>query len=121
MPAVEACSACRARGRGGHFSPYSEFGWSCCRRIEVKHRLTPLCRWFWPIPLITLCLLCPESPWWLIKKDRIESARKAIYRLVSKPKDDFNPDQIIALMQETDRLEREVGRSPICDYRADSC
>ncbi|RSH91617.1 hypothetical protein EHS25_008986 [Saitozyma podzolica] len=65
-------------------------------------------QWFWPIPLITLCLLCPESPWWLIKKDRIESARKAIYRLVSKPKDDFNPDQIIALMQETDRLEREA-------------
>lgn len=67
----------------------------------------------WPVPLIIVAFLAPESPWWLVRKNRIEDAKKSLLRLTSRPGDvDFNPDQTIAMMRHTIELEKEVSHCP---------
>lgn len=52
----------------------------------------------------------PESPWWLVRKNRVEDAKKAIYGLVS-PKSGvpFNVDDQIAMIRSTNELEKAQG------------
>lgn len=61
-------------------------------------------QWFWPIPLFIGMLFCPESPWWLIRKNRLEDAEHSLRRL-------FNNDGIkerLAMMVHTHERENEM-------------
>lgn len=61
-------------------------------------------QWIWPIPLFIGMLFCPESPWWLIRKDRLEDAEHSLRRL-------FNDDGIkerLAMMIHTHEREEEM-------------
>jgi SP family general alpha glucoside:H+ symporter-like MFS transporter len=64
-------------------------------------------QWVWPVIIIPLIFFCPESPWWLVRQGRMQSAEKSIRRLTS-----FNDDQqvrnTLALMVETTELERQM-------------
>ena len=64
-------------------------------------------QWVWPIPLIIVAFLAPESPWWLIRKGRVADAEKSIKRLSSS----LTPDQIrlkIAMMVHTNNYEKAL-------------
>jgi SP family general alpha glucoside:H+ symporter-like MFS transporter len=51
----------------------------------------------------------PESPWLLVRKGKIDQARKALLRLTSpKRNPTFNVEQTLAMMQHTTELEREL-------------
>mgnify|MGYP005988526899 CR=1 FL=1 len=61
-------------------------------------------QWIWPVPLFIALVFCPESPWWLIRKNRIDDAEHALTRL-------FNGDGIkerLAMMVHTHEREREM-------------
>ena len=61
-------------------------------------------QWIWPVPLFIGLLFCPESPWWLIRKDRLEDAEHSLRRL-------FNDDSIkerLAMMIHTHEREKEM-------------
>jgi SP family general alpha glucoside:H+ symporter-like MFS transporter len=62
----------------------------------------------WPIPLVVGISFAPDSPWWLVRKNRHEDARKALQRLTSAVSEE-ELDQTIAMMRHTDGLEREVS------------
>ncbi|EXJ81959.1 hypothetical protein A1O1_08026 [Capronia coronata CBS 617.96] len=62
-------------------------------------------QWFWPLVILIGLPFAPESPWWLQRKGRIEEAEKALKRLAS-PDVDVKPT--LAMIIETDRLEREM-------------
>ncbi|KAF2665207.1 alpha glucoside transporter [Microthyrium microscopicum] len=67
-------------------------------------------QWMWPIPIIIGVLLAPESPWWLVRKNRIDDAKKALLRLTSVGKDpSFSADENISMMQHTTTLEMAVS------------
>lgn len=70
-------------------------------------------RWVWPVILIPLIYFAPESPWWLVRKNRLDDARAALVRLTSDSKDDvpFDFDKNIALMVATTEHERAVNAS----------
>ena len=72
-------------------------------------------QWIWPIPLILVSFFAPESPWWLVRKGRIEEARQNLVRLTSRTaegqNDDFDVDQTIAMMRHTHMLEQRVSYS----------
>lgn len=64
-------------------------------------------QWLWPVPLIVGVMFAPESPWWLVRKERREEAKKVLLRLTSKDRNpDFNVDDTVAMMAHTNALEK---------------
>jgi len=65
----------------------------------------------WPVPLLIGIAMAPESPWWLVRKGRIDSAKHALLRLTSLNREtDFNVDETVAMMQHTTALEEKITR-----------
>ncbi|KAI0809740.1 sugar porter family MFS transporter [Xylaria sp. FL0064] len=62
-------------------------------------------QWFWVLIIIPGVFFIPESPWWLVRKGRVEEARDSLRRLASKK---VNVDATLAVIAETDRLELEM-------------
>ncbi|KAI1494511.1 general substrate transporter [Biscogniauxia mediterranea] len=62
-------------------------------------------QWFWVLVILPGVFFIPESPWWLVRKGRVEEARDALRRLASKK---VNIDATLAVISETDRLELEM-------------
>ena len=51
---------------------------------QWAYRLPFAIQWVWIPPIFILTLLCPDSPYWLIRKGRVEDAEKSLKRLSSK-------------------------------------
>ncbi|KAF2458708.1 putative sugar transporter [Lineolata rhizophorae] len=67
-------------------------------------------QWVWPVPIIIGVVLAPESPWWLVRKDRINDAKRSQLRLISKSHgQNSGADDVIAMIQHTDALEKAVS------------
>lgn len=64
-------------------------------------------QWIWPAVLLAGLLFAPESPYWLVRKDRKEDARKALLKL-SSAKNRPDIDSILNMIEQTDLLEREI-------------
>ncbi|RJE17627.1 Maltose permease [Aspergillus sclerotialis] len=54
-------------------------------------------------------IFAPESPWWLVRKGRLEEAKASLLRLTSPGRVEFDVDQAITLMVVTTENEREAG------------
>lgn len=77
---------------------------------EWAFRIPFALEWAWPIPLIVGILFAPESPWWLVRKNRIQDAKAALRRLNSNPVDaDHDVNLSVALMVVTTEQERRNG------------
>ncbi|KAJ9157508.1 Sugar/inositol transporter [Pleurostoma richardsiae] len=64
-------------------------------------------QWAWPTIIFPLVLFAPESPWWLVRKGRIEDAEKSMTRLSTA--DRQGAKQAVALMIQTNDLEKAMG------------
>jgi SP family general alpha glucoside:H+ symporter-like MFS transporter len=63
----------------------------------------------WPLPLFVGIFLAPESPWWLVRKGRIEDAKHSLLRLASRNNEtDFDADETVAMMVHTAALEGKI-------------
>lgn len=71
----------------------------------------PRHRWVWPLPLIIGAYLAPESPWWLVRQNRLEEAKAAVHRLTSRQSVAFDVDKHVILMALTTEHERTVNAS----------
>ncbi|KAH7201091.1 hypothetical protein BKA60DRAFT_657983 [Fusarium oxysporum] len=65
-------------------------------------------QWVWPIPILIAVLLAPESPWWFIRKGRVEEAKRSVERLQRKGTT-VNADDTVAMMVHTDQVERKIS------------
>lgn len=66
-------------------------------------------QWMWPVPLCIGVFFAPESPWWLVRKNRIDEAKKNLLRLTSLNRDtEFDADETIDMMRHTTELEQEI-------------
>jgi len=80
------------------------------RPDQWAYRIPYALQWLWPIPLMIGISFAPESPWWLVRKDRGDDAKKMLMRLTSPEKlPDFNADETIAMMRHTNELEKAVS------------
>jgi SP family general alpha glucoside:H+ symporter-like MFS transporter len=64
-------------------------------------------QWIWPVIIFPMVLLAPESPWWLVRKGKIDEAEKAVVRLSSKSNQE-GAKRAVALMVETNDLEKTM-------------
>ncbi|OHX01010.1 maltose permease [Colletotrichum incanum] len=62
-------------------------------------------QWFWILVILPGLLFVPESPWWLVRKNRMDDAKKSLRRLASRK---VNVAASLAFIVETDRLEQEL-------------
>ncbi|KAK4237895.1 sugar transporter-like protein [Achaetomium macrosporum] len=76
---------------------------------EMGYKIPFAIQWVWPLPLMVIAYLAPESPWYLVRRDRLDEAKKAIARLSGEKTDDQISAQL-AMMVHTTRLEAEVTK-----------
>ncbi|PWN38609.1 sugar transporter [Meira miltonrushii] len=63
-------------------------------------------QWIWPLPLFIGVCFAPESPWWLIRKGRVDDAEHSIRRLNSSSTSEEEVQDTLAMMQHTDAIEK---------------
>jgi SP family general alpha glucoside:H+ symporter-like MFS transporter len=47
------------------------------------YRIPFALQWMWPVPLIVGIFLAPESPWWFVRKGKLEEAKRSLLRLTT--------------------------------------
>ncbi|CZR62573.1 probable maltose permease [Phialocephala subalpina] len=64
-------------------------------------------QWVWPVILLAGLPFAPESPYWLIRKNRKDDARKSLEKLSSSK---HRPDieGVLVMIEQTDLLEQEL-------------
>jgi MFS transporter, SP family, general alpha glucoside:H+ symporter len=108
----------------GYLTTYVNFCWGLGQVIGIgviksmlgrtdqwAYRIPYSLQWMWPGPLLIGILLAPESPWWLVRKGRLEDAKKSLLRLTSLNREtDFDADETIAMMVHTTSLEEKITK-----------
>jgi len=106
----------------GHLTTYINFCWGIGQVIGIgsikamvgrtdqwAYRLPFALQWIWPIPLFIGVFFAPESPWWLVRKGRLEDAKKSLERLTSRNREtEFDADDTVAMMVHTTALENKI-------------
>lgn len=71
------------------------------------YRIPFALQWMFPLPLAVILWFCPDSPWWLVRANRLDEAEKSLQRLSSNADaDDIR--QSVALMVHTTNLEKDM-------------
>lgn len=64
-------------------------------------------QWVWIPPLLVVGYLAPESPWYLVRRNRLEDAEKALRRLARKGHyTEKSMAETLALMKHTNEMEK---------------
>ncbi|KAF5970029.1 general alpha-glucoside permease [Fusarium coicis] len=74
---------------------------------DWSYRLPFALQWAWAVPLLFLIYFAPESPWWLVRHERLAEARHSLQRLTSNKHIDI--EDTIAIMQHIDSTEKKLG------------
>ena len=73
---------------------------------QWAYRVPFAIQWIWPVPIAIVVLFAPESPWWLVRKGRLEDAKKALKKLHSSKSDPcYDYDNVVLLMHNTHLYE----------------
>ncbi|KAH7018321.1 general substrate transporter [Microdochium trichocladiopsis] len=72
---------------------------------ESSYRIPTALQWMFPTPLAILIYIAPESPWWLVRKGRLEEAKKSVRRL-GRANAVQQLDESVAMMRRTIDLEK---------------
>ncbi|KAL1796138.1 hypothetical protein ACET3X_006362 [Alternaria dauci] len=80
------------------------------RTDEWAYRIPYALQWMWFPILMASIYLAPESPWWLVRKERYADAKKSLLALTSPKRDPtFNADETVDMMRHTNELEKEMS------------
>ncbi|KAH8669884.1 hypothetical protein BGZ61DRAFT_521768 [Ilyonectria robusta] len=74
---------------------------------QWSYRLPFALQWAWAAPLLFAIQFAPESPWWLVRHERLPEARQSLQRLTSDKY--LNIDDTVAVMQHVNSVEKNLG------------
>lgn len=77
------------------------------RKDQWGYRIPYALQWAWPVFLIPLVYFAPESPWHLVRKNRLEEAETSIRRLQANDAA-LDPKQTLATIVYTNNLEEQL-------------
>ncbi|CAN6607935.1 alpha-glucosides permease Mph3p [Trichomonascus vanleenenianus] len=75
---------------------------------EWAYRIPFAIQWVWPIPLMILIYLAPESPWYLVRRGRYEDAEKSLKRLTINT-EESDIKNTVSMMRHTNEVEKELS------------
>ncbi|KAJ5896219.1 uncharacterized protein N7473_005618 [Penicillium subrubescens] len=75
---------------------------------QWSYRLPFGLQWVFPIPLVIITWLAPESPWWLVRKGHLDEAERCLKRTISAPAGLIDTRSIITMMQHTIEIEHDM-------------
>jgi SP family general alpha glucoside:H+ symporter-like MFS transporter len=78
------------------------------RTDQWAYRIPFAIQWVWPVPIFIGVYLAPESPWWLVRKDRREDAVKSLKRLTKANSPGFSAEETVSMIIYTNALEKRV-------------
>ncbi|PSK60278.1 hypothetical protein B9Z65_1176 [Elsinoe australis] len=81
---------------------------------DAAYRVPIALQWLFPTPLAIAMFLAPESPWWLVRKGRMEEAEKSVRRLGRSTAVD-SPNDTVAMMRRTIDLEKSVKKPSLIE------
>lgn len=73
---------------------------------ELGYKLPFALQWIWPLPLAVGIFFAPESPWWLVKKGRIDQARRSLERTLSGK----GPEKELLVSMELDKIKTTIEK-----------
>ncbi|RHZ67164.1 putative MFS sugar transporter [Aspergillus thermomutatus] len=71
-------------------------------------------QWAIGVPILVGVVLAPDSPWWLIRHDRQEEARKSLLRLTRRGT--VNVDETAAMLTHTNEVEKHLTGGGAISY-----
>ena len=72
---------------------------------QWAYRIPFAIQWVWPVILIPLVYIAPESPWHLVRMGRLDEAMKSLERLKSKTATNVSTANSLATIIHTDSYE----------------
>jgi SP family general alpha glucoside:H+ symporter-like MFS transporter len=78
------------------------------RTDQWGYRIPFACQWFWPIILIPAIYLAPESPWYLVRHNRLEEAEHSLRRL-QRQSANLDTKKTLASIVYTNNLEEQLS------------
>ncbi|KAK3072074.1 hypothetical protein LTR53_007505 [Teratosphaeriaceae sp. CCFEE 6253] len=75
---------------------------------ESAYKIPIALQWMFPTPLAILIFICPESPWWLVRKGRHEEAARSVERLGRRSA--VNSSDTVAMMRRVIEMEKSVKK-----------
>ncbi|WWC62290.1 uncharacterized protein I303_104886 [Kwoniella dejecticola CBS 10117] len=69
------------------------------------YKIPTALQWMFPTPLAVLMFFAPESPWWLVRKGKLDQAARSVERLGKK--NQVNAHETVAMMRRVVELESE--------------
>ena len=65
-------------------------------------------QWIWIAFIFIGVIFAPESPWWLVRNNKIKEAKQSLLRLTRKGLN-FNADNTVAMMEHTNAAEKKMS------------
>jgi SP family general alpha glucoside:H+ symporter-like MFS transporter len=79
------------------------------RTDEWGYKIPFALQWIWPVFLIPLIWISPESPWYLVRMGRLEEAEESLRRLQSPKATNVNPRKTLSTIIYTNNLEQRLN------------
>lgn len=79
------------------------------RQDEWAYRIPFALQWIWPVPLVVAIAFAPESPWWCVRRSKLDDAKHNLRRLIRSDASEDKIDATLLLMRVTVEKGREAG------------